>query len=86
MFIVSLIFIPIFRPFFTYWVTFVQVVIYVIAVAVYGIAPPGFEETEITAEVCRVRSVQYWCRSKIQTFYQPQNLIIFIGGILIFFT
>ena len=39
------------RPFFTYWVTFVQIVIYVIAVLVHGIAPVGFEETEVTSEV-----------------------------------
>ncbi len=40
-----------FRPFFTYWVTFVQIVIYVIAILVHGIAPVGFEESEITSEV-----------------------------------
>ena len=31
--------------------TFVQIVIYIVAVVVYGIAPVGFEETEITSEV-----------------------------------
>ena len=39
------------RPYFTYWVTFVQIVIFIIAVAVYGIAPIGFEETLISDEV-----------------------------------
>ena len=40
-----------FRPYFTYWVTFVQVVIYIISVSVYGIAPIGFEDTFIYGEV-----------------------------------
>ena len=46
-----LLFVIFFRPFFTYWATFIQVVIYIVAVSVYGIAPIGFEETEITSEV-----------------------------------
>lgn len=33
------------RPFFTYWVTFVQVVVFIVSVAVYGIAPIGSSET-----------------------------------------
>lgn len=41
------------RPFFTYWVTFVQIVIYIFAVAVYGIAPIGISETRIEAEVLK---------------------------------
>ncbi|XP_064641553.1 inactive rhomboid protein 1-like [Lineus longissimus] len=40
-----------FRPYFTYWVTFVQIVVYIVSVAVYGIAPIGFEETRVSAEV-----------------------------------
>ena len=40
------------RPYFTYWVTFVQIMVYLIAVSVYGIAPIGFEETEMSSEVC----------------------------------
>ena len=40
-----------FRAYFTWWVTFVQVVVYIIAVIVYGFAPIGLEETEISAEV-----------------------------------
>ena len=39
------------RPYFTYWAMFVQVVIYIVAVAVYGIAPIGLEETAIHGEV-----------------------------------
>jgi len=34
-----------FRPFFTYWVTFVQIVVFIVSVAVYGIAPIGHSET-----------------------------------------
>ena len=41
-----------FRPFFTYWVTFVQVVVFIVAIAVYGIAPIGSSETEYTEAVC----------------------------------
>ncbi len=33
--------------------TFVQILIYIIAVSVYGIAPPGFEETEVLGEVMK---------------------------------
>ena len=40
-----------FRPFFTYWVTFVQVVVFIVAIAVYGIAPIGSSETEYTEAV-----------------------------------
>ncbi|KAL5019241.1 hypothetical protein ScPMuIL_004963 [Solemya velum] len=29
------------RPYFTWWVTFVQLVVFIVAVAVYGIAPLG---------------------------------------------
>lgn len=35
-----------FRPYFTYWVTFVQTLIFIVSVAVYGIAPIGVSETE----------------------------------------
>lgn len=42
-----------YRPFFTYWAIFIQVVIYIVAIAVYGIAPIGFEETEISGEVSK---------------------------------
>ena len=45
------VFVVSFRPYFTYWITFVQIFIYIFAVAVYGIAPVGFEQTEVSAEV-----------------------------------
>ena len=30
-----------FRPYFSYWVTFVQIVIFIVSVSVYGYAPIG---------------------------------------------
>ncbi|KAK3586226.1 hypothetical protein CHS0354_025672 [Potamilus streckersoni] len=36
------------RPFFTYWVTFVQIVCFIVSVAVYRIAPIGSSETVYT--------------------------------------
>ena len=29
------------RPYFTYWITFVQIVVFIVSVSVYGIAPIG---------------------------------------------
>lgn len=40
-----------FRPFFTYWVTFVQIVCYFIAVAVYQLSTIGISETKIEGQV-----------------------------------
>ena len=34
-----------FRPFFTYWVTFVQIVVCIVSIAVYGFAPIGFDKS-----------------------------------------
>lgn len=42
---------PNYRPFFTYWVTFVQIVVFIFAVIAYGIAPIGIEETRISGNV-----------------------------------
>lgn len=33
------------RPFFTYWISFVQVIVLVVGLSVYGLAPIGFTET-----------------------------------------
>jgi len=40
------------RPFFTYWVTFVQIVCFIISVAVFGIATVSGAMTTISDEVC----------------------------------
>ncbi|CAL1544072.1 unnamed protein product [Lymnaea stagnalis] len=39
------------RPYFTYWVTFVQIVIFIVSLAVYGIAPIGIQTTIESANV-----------------------------------
>ncbi|KAH3861972.1 inactive rhomboid protein 1-like [Dreissena polymorpha] len=39
------------RPFFTYWVTFVQIVVFIVSVSVYGIAPIGHSETEYSEPI-----------------------------------
>jgi hypothetical protein len=39
------------RPYFTYWVTIVELILYIVAVSFYGIAPIGTGRTEITGEV-----------------------------------
>ncbi|KAI0217011.1 Inactive rhomboid protein 1 [Lamellibrachia satsuma] len=39
------------RPYFTYWVTFIQVVIFIVTVSTYGFAPVGLDVKEVTAEV-----------------------------------
>jgi len=39
------------RPFFTYWVTTVQVLILVISLACYGLGPVGFDLTHRSGQV-----------------------------------
>lgn len=39
------------RPFFTYWITFVHLLITSLAVAIYGIAPVGFSQHETVDSV-----------------------------------
>ena len=39
------------RPFFTYWVTFVQIVCYIVSVAVYGFSPIGISVNSVESEV-----------------------------------
>ena len=41
------------RPYFTYWITFVHVVVTIISIAVYGIAPIGFTYTQEKFTVSR---------------------------------
>ncbi len=40
-----------FRPFFTYWITFVHILITILAVCIYGIAPVGFSQHETVDSV-----------------------------------
>lgn len=37
-----------FRPFFTYWISFVQLIVLIVGLSVYGLAPIGFTETTKT--------------------------------------
>ena len=36
-----------FRPYFTYWITFVHIIVTIISIAVYGIAPFGFTTEKV---------------------------------------
>ena len=40
-----------FRPFFTYWISFVQLIVLIVGLAVYGFAPIGFTESSEEALV-----------------------------------
>ena len=42
------------RPFFTYWVSTVQIIIFIVVIATYGIAPYGLGTKTIRDEVCYV--------------------------------
>nr|XP_055032442.1 inactive rhomboid protein 1 isoform X1 [Misgurnus anguillicaudatus] len=45
------------RPFFTYWITFVHLLITILAVCIYGIAPIGFSQHEAIDSVLRNKGV-----------------------------
>ncbi|XP_018610284.1 inactive rhomboid protein 1 isoform X5 [Scleropages formosus] len=45
------------RPFFTYWITFVHLLITILAVGIYGIAPIGFSQHETVDSVLRNKGV-----------------------------
>ncbi|MED6291939.1 Inactive rhomboid protein 1 [Characodon lateralis] len=45
------------RPFFTYWITFVHLLITILAVCTYGIAPVGFSQHETVDSVLRNKGV-----------------------------
>lgn len=51
-----------FRPFFTYWITFVHLLITALAVTIYGIAPVGFSQHETVDSV----SILYSLLSSLQ--------------------
>ncbi|KAL4240956.1 Inactive rhomboid protein 2 [Mactra antiquata] len=59
------------RPYFTYWVTFVQVVVFIVSVAVYGIAPIGSSETIYTESILKPNLAYESTR-----FAEPDNLWI----------
>ena len=39
------------RPYFTWWVTIIQIIVFIVAIVTYGIAPVGVTTTEKTGEV-----------------------------------
>uniref|UniRef100_A0A3P9K788 Inactive rhomboid protein n=1 Tax=Oryzias latipes TaxID=8090 RepID=A0A3P9K788_ORYLA len=45
------------RPFFTYWISFVHLLITILAVCIYGIAPVGFSQHETVDSVLRNKGV-----------------------------
>ncbi|XP_062859880.1 inactive rhomboid protein 1 isoform X2 [Trichomycterus rosablanca] len=45
------------RPFFTYWITFVHLLITILSVSIYGIAPIGFSQHETVDSVLRTKGV-----------------------------
>ncbi|XP_062846380.1 inactive rhomboid protein 1 [Trichomycterus rosablanca] len=47
----------VYRPFFTYWITFVHLLITILAVCIYGIAPVGFSQHETVDSVLRNKGV-----------------------------
>ncbi|XP_024862220.1 inactive rhomboid protein 1 isoform X2 [Kryptolebias marmoratus] len=45
------------RPFFTYWITFVHLLVTILAVSIYGIAPIGFSQHETVDSILRNKGV-----------------------------
>lgn len=45
------------RPFFTYWITFVHLLITILSVSIYGIAPIGFSQHETIDSVLRNKGI-----------------------------
>ncbi|XP_068610468.1 inactive rhomboid protein 1-like [Brachionichthys hirsutus] len=45
------------RPFFTYWITFVHLLVTILAIAIYGIAPVGFSQHETVDSVLRNKGI-----------------------------
>lgn len=47
------------RPFFTYWITCVHLLVTILALTIYGIAPVGFTQHETVDSVSIFYSVYY---------------------------
>lgn len=60
-----------YRPYFTYWVTFVQVVIFIFTVIVYSFASVGFENERVQGMVLKTSRVKETC-----IYEEPQNMWI----------
>lgn len=48
------------RPYFTYWITFVHVLITLLVIGTYGIAPIGFTQ-HVTTELVSLRATGQGC-------------------------
>lgn len=46
------------RPYFTYWITFVHILITLLVIGTYGIAPIGFAQ-HVTTELVSLRAI-FW--------------------------
>lgn len=60
-----------FRPYFTYWITFVQVVVFIVSVSVYGIAPIGVNKRVESRDVLVTKLYP-----KTIGFEEPENFWI----------
>lgn len=60
-----------FRPYFTYWVTFVQLVVLIVSMSVYGLAPIGFNKAKESKDV--LSTALY---PKTIGFEEPENFWI----------
>lgn len=49
-----------FRPYFSYWITFVHVVITLLACCTYGFAPVGFAQHSTTELVSKLKTQTHW--------------------------
>ncbi|OAF67769.1 hypothetical protein A3Q56_04495, partial [Intoshia linei] len=71
------------RPYFTYWCTFIQIVVYIVSLITYGIAPYGMQTTTYTSEVMTSRmnyeQVQYTVKDNV--YIGPtQDKLIHLGA------
>lgn len=57
------------RPFFTYWVTTVQILIMIITLFTYGFGPPGFSKT-LVKDAVYVSSLSW----QIESYFEEDNL------------
>jgi len=48
------------RPYFTYWITFVHILITLLVISTYGIAPIGFTQ-HVTTELVSLRATSRDC-------------------------
>lgn len=73
------------RPYFTYWLTFVHIIITLLVICTYGIAPVGFAQHVTTQLVSRVppRGPQSPPRGlgTVGTKYLPSHGLTFLGPI-----